>query len=866
MLGMAQKQEITFAMQVVRPAGLRDDIVHLGPVLLPTGLQVSIPIGKGGTDTDDIMNVFRNVRWNALTYVLIWMYITTVLVAFFAAQQKTKFIMKLKRWTSQWLNKVFHFTMALVAQESLASQVWAIRFVCLSFSIAIFVAVSGFLLNLIQTDGVVEMPPKWVEYFYDLIHEPEFKDRHLMIFTAFHFYDYLLTSTNGTLAYDLFTRMVKTDNCSFSETMQHCSFLKPQISDMSSLAEMLMFMSTDDESVSKGRRALLIDKSIYDIALHPAGCIISTDAVLMTRNSKDFVVSDYATIFYSKTADKHLMKYVNHRTTSIVEAGMVRMLAATSSGSDYCYETQSSGSSRNTMFFRYLVFAIQFSRYVAFRGRLSLKEDEARLCQVAVPDIGDVYHGRWKEFLADLGVASCNVTFAQEWGSGFKRPDGNYTGMLGMAQRKEITMGIQLLRPGSLEDEVVKIGPVLQPTGLMVISTKGISTIDTDNDILNVFTNITLNTLAFYLLSMFMVVTILASVESYRRYREIPPKLKKMMSQWLAKAWHCVIIVVDQEGHAADMWTIRLIWYSCCLAVFVLVFGYLLNLIQTDGVVERPAKRIEHVHDLIHEPEFKDTHIMIITALHFYEYLRSSANGTIANILYQRMAETDQNGVTEDLHHTSFLDLKISDPPSMLQAFSFMMRDVESENRIKKAILIDVSMYDTLVYQVACVIKPKVISRDHRSRDFVVADYATFFFSRAASSYFVELVRRKGMTLLETGNVNILLHLLEIFESNMLTDDPWERFRCLKRIPDDKPLSVVPSFVIRKLVKTTELCVILLTVASLVFLFELARLGMPRHRETHLSKSIRIRGESRNLIRIVRREVQVSFEKSSRAG
>ncbi|KAI1285913.1 hypothetical protein HDE_11471 [Halotydeus destructor] len=90
-----------------------------------------------------------------------------------------------------------------------------------------------------------------------------------------------------------------------------------------------MFVAANDANVNKNSRGLLIDKYLFETAMKPSGCILLPDFVLSRRTSKDLVDSDYATGFYSKMANSDLMKYVNYRITTTVEAGVARKITET---------------------------------------------------------------------------------------------------------------------------------------------------------------------------------------------------------------------------------------------------------------------------------------------------------------------------------------------------------------------------------------------------------------------------------------------------------------------------------------------------------------------------------------------------------
>ncbi|KAI1285911.1 hypothetical protein HDE_11472 [Halotydeus destructor] len=811
MLGMAQRQEISAALHVFRPAGLKDDIVEIGPVVFPAELQVFTRSGRGITDSADVLNVAQNIKIDAfVSFVILW-YIVITLVAFFADGKKPVLVnLKLKRWTLQALQKLWHFMATLVDQENLTSQVWAIRCVWVSFCITIYVVVFGYVLNLIQTDGVAELPPKKLEYVRDLLHEPEFNDKHLMIFTSFHFYDYLLTSAKGTTGSILYERMRKTDRC--SSTSSHCSFLSVRMTDPVSMAETITLVNSDST-----RKGLLMDSSFYRLAMQPAGCIFSPETASSAINSRDFVVSDYATMFYSKSIDKHLLKLAKYRSTLAVENGVAfETFAKMIDIVDASLPTED-----------------KFQRFRCMRG-INIET----LVKLPPSMLGDNYVEHFRKLVLDVGMPwyvhgvmtcthsswelRCNITLAEDISSGYKLPDGNYTGMLGMAQRQEISMGVQVFRPASVEDEIVIVGPVILPTGLMVVSSLGQGLKDSDDDILNVFRSLKMEAIVFLGISVYTLITFVAFVSAYERNPTRMLKLKFFVRQYLDKLWHLVMTVVDQENLPSSMWTIKLVWAFCCFAIFAVIFGYLMNLIQTDGVVEQPPKRIEYVHDLVHEPEFQDTHLMIITALHFYGYLLSSPKGSVANVLFERMSRTDKDDTTATLHHTSFLEMQLSNPARSMESFAYMTSDVEIGNRIAKALLVDTSIYDIAVHPAACIVAPDVVLRSLLSKDFVVSDYATVFFSKTVDKDLMRLATSKLTSVMEHGILyQICGAMIKVFEDTILTDDKFKRFRCLHGIPPDDIPVAPPSFELGKLRKASVICGCMIAMSLVVFCFEL---------------------------------------------
>ncbi|KAI1291780.1 hypothetical protein HDE_06987 [Halotydeus destructor] len=305
-------------MQFVRPAGIEDDIVEFTPVVMPSGLQVMTTDGNGTTDTHDVMNVLQNIHMDASIYFVICWYFATAFLAFALVRRTRSLVLvKLKRWLAQWYEQTFHFAVTMVDQEYLSPTPWSVRFAWLSCCVAIFVAIAGYLLNFIQTDGIVEQPGRRLERFHDLLDDKYYQEFQLSVITGFTFYSYFVTAAEGTAAYRLYSRMKKTDNCSYSATLTDCSFVRVRTADPSDALEVVKYISTHAY-----KRGLLINKSYVEAVLRPSACMFLSDVLSKSRASNDFLVADYMTGFYSKNIDRNLLKYLNHRITSMVAGGL----------------------------------------------------------------------------------------------------------------------------------------------------------------------------------------------------------------------------------------------------------------------------------------------------------------------------------------------------------------------------------------------------------------------------------------------------------------------------------------------------------------------------------------------------------------
>ncbi|KAI1287980.1 hypothetical protein HDE_09653 [Halotydeus destructor] len=315
--------EIDFVSQKIRPAVLQDEVVGIGPVLFPTGLQSISRKGAATRATNDILDVLQDLSIEALAAVVICMYIGITVVTFVTESKRTSLLdFQLSQWVVGWLDKCWHFALTVVDQEILSPTIWAVRCVWLSCCVAIFLVVFGFLLGILSTDESVEIPSKRIETIHDLIHEPEFKDRPLMIFTILPFYAYLIESAKGTVASILYDRLKETDKCEAGISLENCSFVGTQMADQEKAQNLLDLMYS--KGGAKGSRVLLVDKYSWDPVFRPSFCVLAPGAFEGAHSSRDFVVADYATTFYNKAADKQLLKRSLYNIATAVETALVR--------------------------------------------------------------------------------------------------------------------------------------------------------------------------------------------------------------------------------------------------------------------------------------------------------------------------------------------------------------------------------------------------------------------------------------------------------------------------------------------------------------------------------------------------------------
>ncbi|KAI1287981.1 hypothetical protein HDE_09652 [Halotydeus destructor] len=841
LLGKVQRQEIDFVSQKIRPAVLQDEVVGIGPVLLPTGLQSISRGGAATRATNDILGVLQDLSIEALAAVAICIYIGITVVTFVTESKRTSLLdFQLIQWAVGWLDKCWHFALTVVDQEILSPTIWAIRFVWLSSCVAIFLVVFGFLLGMLSTDESVEIPSKRIETIYDLIYEPDFKDRPLMVFTILPFYTYLIESAKGTVASILYDRLKESDQCEAGISLVHCSFVETQMANHAEVTHQLNLMYS--KGGAKGSRVLLVDKYSWDQIFRPLFCVLAPGAFEGAHSSRDFVVADYASTFYNKAADKQLLKRSLYNIATAVETAVLshsvklilQAVADSTStddvlkrdrcvadiGDDVMVETP--GAFKLAKFKKTSV--IISVMVVVSTIALILEHPQLRLVgrDLTVVTLGTAQN---KDITIEMFFIKISLLIALRTGlkaakikHRFNMEAAN-SASCSVATPDEVDFLMHEIRPASLPDQVVGIGPVVFPTALQATS-RGKAATRATADILDMLQDFHMEAWAAVVTCMYIGITMVTLVTFWKKRNLLNSKLSEWTMEWLGMCWHFALTIVDQEILSPTIWAIRFVWLSCCVAIFLVVFGFLLGILSTDESVEIPSKKIETIHDLIHEPDFKDRPLMMFTSMPFYKHLIAPTKGTDAAILYYRLNLTDQCEADISLKHCSFVETNPSDSNGMVK----MMELMHSKGGPKgsRVLLVDKYAWELVLRPSFCILAPGAFDKAHDSRDFVLSDYAAFVYNKAADRHLLKRILYNLNIVTEAGLLlDKLPQLIKGIAASMPTNNEFKRFRCMSNMPSETSIVTPDAFKLDKFKKTSIIVPLMLLVSAVTLFLEL---------------------------------------------
>ncbi|KAI1289585.1 hypothetical protein HDE_08876 [Halotydeus destructor] len=339
-----------------------------------------------------------------------------------------------------------------------------------------------------------------------------------------------------------------------------------------------------------------------------------------------------------------------------------------------------------------------------------------------------------------------SVQFSESYTSGYSdNHGGNYTGILGNVKRHEADMGLHIVRPASLQHEVVKLGPAVFPCELAVLTSRQLSG-SADYSFLDFLSN---QTQFLVLIVGFIIAAILAfAITAKNRSTSV----ENFVRQYSEAMEQVAETILDQENASHALWSQRILWLSTCVAIFVIVFGYLVSYVSTDQLIERPSKTLDTVDDLF-SPGFAKMRLVMSRNFLFFEHMQSADPQSRSGQLFARMSRGNNCSQPEtcNLMHFSTNDLAKVSPLALALGPEF----VEGH----AGFLFDREIVQQSRATVGCKINPKmngtsVIDRLHVSRDNVVSDYSSVYFSHKADKQVVKYVSYVVQTLLEAGLIS----------------------------------------------------------------------------------------------------------------
>ena len=173
---------------------------------------------------------------------------------------------------------------------------------------------------------------------------------------------------------------------------------------------------------------------------------------------------------------------------------------------------------------------------------------------------------------------------------------------------------------------------------------------------------------------------------------------------------HILCLVLGQEQFSSRSTHARIVWFFICCSVFLIVSGYLLNLMSTEMVAEIPLPTLNTVEDLFSDT-FKNVKVVLSDILPAYNYIHNSKATTLAALA--QLIEKNNNSL--DISKTSILTV---DDTIVSRSSQYISRALDVIEYQGSALVLEKLTKTRSVYMTQCQVHPQYIEKCHESATF----------------------------------------------------------------------------------------------------------------------------------------------------
>ncbi|KAI1303622.1 hypothetical protein HDE_02206 [Halotydeus destructor] len=257
----------------------------------------------------------------------------------------------------------------------------------------------------------------------------------------------------------------------------------------------------------------------------------------------------------------------------------------------------------------------------------------------------------------------------------------------------------------------------------------------------------------------------------------------------MASLFHCMQLGVSPGRYVQTSWHLfrcsigqdyfkvisvqRCLWTLFNTLVQIFIIGYILNLLSTDGVVTKPARRIEALEDLL-DPYFSRVKLFLLKSDPLFDAVKQSSSGTVLGQLYHKMAAINDCSQVDTCHF-----YESDDFTDMAQGIELFRAGVEKGD---SALLLNQEGMERVAQVVICKLEPMVLARLYTAPQEIVSDVVMSFYRSNLNAQAEKYVRYKFTALYESDQlwklVGKLSHLYTEAIPNGGQGDAY--YRCLE--------------------------------------------------------------------------------------
>ena len=265
---------------------------------------------------------------------------------------------------------------------------------------------------------------------------------------------------------------------------------------------------------------------------------------------------------------------------------------------------------------------------------------------------------------------------------------------------------------------------------------------------------------------------------------DVYAKIMRINWLYIVDTIFCQISVSPRRG------VNRLVWITVAIGLFVIIRGYVWNLIKVEKVALIPKPQINSIESLLYEPEFADHQIVLFKSFYFYRYLRSSKDPELRH-LYDRMMSTND---CSTLDRCNFLEFKRNSVVfnALLEKFQAGIRDANAVLILNKNFIRSGANY------FVCALFPEIWSKVEISNQPFASDLLVWFYNKRLPSNIKRYMDYLTMTidefrLNEMRQKEFMSIVVDSVTGGLKKIDDWSNIACVDNAEDKSKETSLPA-------------------------------------------------------------------------
>ena len=324
-VGELVKNRGDVCFQGTRLAGLVDQL-RLATVTNNIYLHALVSNGNITNRYSDIMEVFTEV--SGICYLgFAIMCLKMMIVVAMHESLALKISLGARIFYGKMAEALWSLVRTIVDQECFLVKSWSSKIGWWMMCVAIFIAMQGYIFNLVKTDITVQIKPKVIDRIEDF-YEPEFEHVVPGIFTTFWFLDRLITENPGNHLGKLYRkRMLKVhreQECrrDGDDDFSRCPIIDLNVYSSSYNNDIRNYF----KQIANGQKALLTESVVYG-AIKESDCALEPRIIQGIRLSETSFATDTLSLVMRSDLPMAFRTYDEYRTRSYyLEAGFQQPL------------------------------------------------------------------------------------------------------------------------------------------------------------------------------------------------------------------------------------------------------------------------------------------------------------------------------------------------------------------------------------------------------------------------------------------------------------------------------------------------------------------------------------------------------------